>query len=460
MDHQEHRNIVDVAVIGGGLAGLAAAASLGRAGLRVRCCERAASFGGRGRTLITETEAGRFAMNLGAHALYLSGRARPILEDLGVACVGGTPQVESAYLADGRSHRLPATPGALIASTALDLRGKLGLMRVFAGLSRVDPATLAGMSAEDWIAARAGGATCHRMLRSLFTLTSYSARLDTLDARAAVRSLQLALQGVRYIDGGWQALVEGTLQAARAHGVELRPNCGVRRLTRDPEGGWIVEAGDERWRARQVILALGPGPARRLLAEAEVRTGSIPADARAVHAACLELGLRGPWTKPAFALRSEPATYLSVHSHTAQDMAPKGCCALSVVVYLGREALDADAVRARAESMVDALEPSWRERVLARRFMPRMVVAHALPAPGVEVGTGLAEPEPAPGLHLVGDWVRRPEEAPGDPALLLDSALASAMTAVEGVRRTLSRAPSARARLVGNEPGAGVGVAI
>lgn len=65
----------DVIVVGGGLAGLAAAAYLARAGRSVTLFEQAAAVGGRART----RKQGAFSLNQGAHALYLGGPAEQVL---------------------------------------------------------------------------------------------------------------------------------------------------------------------------------------------------------------------------------------------------------------------------------------------------------------------------------------------------------------------------------------------
>src|SRR5215510_9199481 len=59
----------NVAVIGGGLAGLTAANFLARAGFQVTLFEKSGAIGGRART---DVEQG-FHFNLGPHALYCSG---------------------------------------------------------------------------------------------------------------------------------------------------------------------------------------------------------------------------------------------------------------------------------------------------------------------------------------------------------------------------------------------------
>ena len=57
--------------------------------------------------------------------------------------------------------------------------------------------------------------------------------------------------------------------------------------------------------------------------------------------------------------------------------------------------------------MLDQLQPGWREVVIERRFLPRMVAASALATAadgGLAGRPGPQVPE-APGLYLAGDWV-------------------------------------------------------
>ena len=62
-------------VVGGGLAGLSAAAFLARAGRDVTVLEKAAAPGGRARTLDRDG----YRLNLGAHALYRAGVGMAVL---------------------------------------------------------------------------------------------------------------------------------------------------------------------------------------------------------------------------------------------------------------------------------------------------------------------------------------------------------------------------------------------
>src|SRR3954463_11462676 len=87
----------DVAVVGGGLAGLAAAATAARAGRSVVLFEQASGPGGRART---RTEHG-FSFNIGPHALYRKMEGLRVLRELGVEPSGTQPGLSGAYAIKG-----------------------------------------------------------------------------------------------------------------------------------------------------------------------------------------------------------------------------------------------------------------------------------------------------------------------------------------------------------------------
>jgi phytoene dehydrogenase-like protein len=96
----------DVIVVGGGLAGLAAATYLARGGQAVTLFEQAPEVGGRART----RENHQFAFNLGPHALYNNGAGAQVLRELGITYSGGVPGVEAACCATSDCIRCRAVP--------------------------------------------------------------------------------------------------------------------------------------------------------------------------------------------------------------------------------------------------------------------------------------------------------------------------------------------------------------
>jgi len=79
----------DVAIVGGGIAGLIAAAALARRGLRPVVFEAAPELGGRAQTRIVDG----FCFNQGPHALYLAGALKAALDDLSLSAPGGGPRL-------------------------------------------------------------------------------------------------------------------------------------------------------------------------------------------------------------------------------------------------------------------------------------------------------------------------------------------------------------------------------
>jgi phytoene dehydrogenase-like protein len=408
-----------VVVIGGGLAGLAAAALSARAGAEVVLLERSTSVGGRGASQAVRG----FVFNEGAHALYVGGPACEILRDLGVPWKGGAPKLAGAYALEGSTrHRLPTGIGSFASTSLLPARAKIEAARWVARLGTVDAAAIDGVTLDAWLDEVLVSPRARALVRMFVRLTSFDAASSRMSAGAAVRQFRRSSKGVRYLDGGWQSLVDGVRAAADRAGVRIVTGATAARIEHGAAVSGVRLDDGSRLGADAVIVAASPRALDRLLDHAVEGPTRWAETLRPIRVACLDVALdRVPQPGSPLALGFDSSTYLSVHSATAR-LAPDGGGLVCAMKYLGEGT--ADGAQAELEAMIDALQPGWRDHVAHVRMLPQMVASNAAAdacAGGLR-GRPRNEQVGVEGLFIAGDWV-------GPNGMLLDAGMASARVA-------------------------------
>jgi phytoene dehydrogenase-like protein len=370
----------EITVIGGGIAGMAAAITAAEAGAPIRLLEAGGSLGGRARS----TD-GRYKANLGPHVLYKDGplwawlRDREVLPPAAPTPLGG---IRVRW--EGSLRRTPPL-GSI--PTVLRLRGRE---------APVDRAF------RDWVADHSDDRTAAMLSNAAGVYTFHHDPGELSAAFVWSRMLRTLLNpppAARYVIGGWSELVASLEARVRELGVTVETGARVQQL---PDG--------------PVIVATELPDAARLLGDETLTWSS----GRTV---CLDVALTHRRGDPFVVSDLDEAGWLERYTSPDPSLAPAGEELIQAQMPI-RPGESEDAATARLERLFDVSLDGWRERVTWRRRLIMDGRSGALDFPGatwrdrpaIDRGTG---------VFLAGDMVAA-------PGLLSEVACASGIEAARG----------------------------
>lgn len=422
----------DIAILGGGLAGLTAALYAARAGHAVAVFEKGPHAGGRATTQETDG----FYFNQGPHAVYRAGEGRRILGELGIIYSGSRATYDGSWVIHQKSHHpLPGTEESVLNSPFLTEAGKAELLALRARLANGYPTRdWDHRTVREWLDTEIAQPEVRALMEGQLRLSTYCNEPSLQSAGAALDQLLVgAADGVDYLDGGWQSLVAALEKAAIAAGAVILTRHAVSEINAQTEQVSLRFADGSTSIAKVVISTLPPEVIARLAG-----TGQAPALQRwaesltPVYAACLDIALQHlPQPDHQFAIGLDEPLYYSVHTRSAR-LAPEGGALIQLAKYLDRTSATEgkpEDIRAELEALMDRFQPGWREVLVHQRFLPRMLVTHAVVTPA---GRPPVQGAGFPNLLLAGDWV-------GPHGMLVDTSLSSARDAAQSALDWLRR---------------------
>ena len=309
----------------------------------------------------------------------------------------------------------------------LGVRGVAQLNRLTRQARKGDPEG----TVDDWLNNTLHDPTAVRIAGAMARLGTYA---DGHDLQAA----DLAAEGfrgpVRYLDGGWQRLVEDLRAVAGSHGTQFHRDARVVHVGQDRAAGgfWVRLADDREVPARAVVLAPGgPDEALDILppgakdALSRQLAGRLP-----VTMAALDVALRSRPDGPSLLLGVDEPLYVSVQSDRSR-IAPAGGAVIHLARFLRPGHTAEPGVRSQLEALLDQRAEGWRSQVVHARYLPNITVTHdaCLAATGGRRGRIAVDALDSPGMLLAGDWV-------GPSGMLAQASISSGARAAELVLGT------------------------
>ncbi|GHO43463.1 phytoene desaturase family protein [Ktedonospora formicarum] len=394
----------EVIIVGGGMAGLAAASYLAKAGISVTLFEKSASLGGRAATQDYEG----YLFNRGIHAIYTGGATSEVLKDLGVHYSYGIPK-ETFILRQGQLYPFPANSTSLLSSRLFSLGDKLELARLLSALPRLKAPELAHMSVQEWLERSIRRPLVRQFMASTARVFVYSSALNLVSAEVFLTKFQLILKNpVHYVNGGWQTLIDGLRRVAEQAGARIETGDRVTSVVYEQGSvqGVHLRNGETR-SATHVILATSLQDALKLMGEnsglQDIVSPLIPA-----RVACLDVALRRlPDSRHPVVQDLEHPLFLSAQSHYAR-ITPEGGALIHTFKQLDpTRPTDPHQDEHELEDLLDAAQPGWRDLLVKRIFLPHIEAIGMLPTAssnGYAGRPGLTVPGIS-NLYLAGDWI-------------------------------------------------------
>jgi squalene-associated FAD-dependent desaturase len=447
-----------IVVVGGGLAGIAAALDCARGGAEVSLLESRGRLGGAAYSFIRD---GLVADN-GQHVFLRCCTAyHELLTTIGAAdLVELQPRLTIPVLAPGaktawlRRSRLPA-PLHLAAALAqyrfLGVRERVSVARAMQALRRVDPGdpTADGCSFGRWLSEHGQSERAVKVIWELITRPTLNLRAEDASLAQAAFVFQAGLLADASAgDIGYARVPLGEIhdlaarRALERAGIQIRLRCGAAAILPEPDGFRVAISGAAQLCADAVIVAVPHSRAARLLPAA---AGLDPARvARLGSSPVVNLHVvydRRVFSLPFAAGVRTPVQWIFDRTRSA-GLEQGQYLAVSLSAADAELDMTADDLRALFLPALAALFPAARRAQVQTFFVTREHAATFRAAPGART----LRPGPwtaIPGLLLAGAWTDT-----GWPATM-EGAVRSGQAAARAALATPARTAEPQVALAG-----------
>ena len=414
----------DVIIIGGGLAGYVAANYLAKAGMSILIIEKDKKVGGRART----DKIGQELFNIGPHALYAKGKAAPILQELGINLHGKSPKLNGLLIDDNLEYNAPFNPVGIFTTRLLNWKERIEWLKILQKIKGMKMEQLSDQTFQQWTQKMARSKNVQDLLLILGRLATYCHAPEKVSASVIVSHLKTVMNGVLYIDKGWQTIIDQLHNNAVISGVQIQSGMKVNDIKMGDNIFKLSLSTEEELTCKYVLSTTSPQELLKIFGENIKQTQVdflkqiIPVKGATLDVALTKL----PKPDQLFAMEIAQPFYYSVHSNAAILSENESTVVLHVFKYLHPDdKIGGKEIRNELEQFLDKIQPGWQKYKISSRFMPTITVNQRLPQIGDELKLQCSKLEGA-GLYLAGDWA-------SSHSILAEGAVSSAKKAAEEI---------------------------
>lgn len=278
-----------IGIIGAGVAGLAAAWDLARAGHEIHIYEGAPNVGGLAAGF-KDPEWDWHLEKFYHHWFETDTHIKQLIEELGQTHKVMWPRPKTSYWLDGKIYRSEISPSALLLPLSPVAKFRLGLVGIFLKLTRNWQA-LEKETAHNWMLRYLGREAYERLWQPLligkFSTRYQEVNMAWLWARIYTRSLRLGI-----FEGGFQAFVEVLAAGIQQHGAHIHLNTRVEHIG-SQNGQPTLTFGGQTKVFDRVISTTSPDLMLRLTEGlAQTPYGQQMAELKSIGGLCVVLALR------------------------------------------------------------------------------------------------------------------------------------------------------------------------
>lgn len=369
-----------VIIVGGGLAGLSAAARLAYHGYDVTLLEKSPKLGGRAMSIPMKG----FNFNFGAHAIY--SRDKSILKkyenEIGLQVDWKNFSPRKAYYDLGTYMTpMPATLEGLFKTKILDANNKVRFAsEVVKTISTIERGE-EGIPIGEYLADE------KEQIRDLF-LTLASSNFFTNEPEKIpsplffqyYKRMFASNNAVSYIGGGWQAIVDNLAKIVEEHGGKIITREKVSKVEMEKNRVVAVHGKkDTVYHGDSFIFCIPPKELSSLFADTEYQKlftefEQYQSTQVVVYDVGLSKRIESPYTYIYHKAERVFITDISYYDHTC---IPEGGQLMQAISYLNEEEIKegkADEKVKAIESVYDKHFPGWRDVLVAKRISKKATV--------------------------------------------------------------------------------------